>query len=220
MIGRERSAESIAEGFLRRHVRPKAKELGVDLIVEENKKYVSLDLGIKALGYFSPGYGFVRPRLAFSKLGSCQEWLSTLVHESCHMDQWAEACPAWASCQVETPSGLEDAVVVIDDWLAGERYSRKTIRAAIDRVIQLELDCERRSVQKIKDYKLPIDVDAYVREANCVLYFYAFLFESRKWYPSSRTPRKIKSIVSRMPSTFDVDHWEIDWIRDRFAKLI
>lgn len=74
-----------------------------------------------------------------------------LVHESCHVDQFLEDKKKWR----EADHGYEETV----KW---------------------ELDCEKRAVEKIKKYKLPIDIKIYSKKANYIIYSYIYSIQTKK----------------------------------------
>lgn len=104
-----------------------------------------------------------------------KDWIALMVHESCHMDQYLFNRVQWE----------KDIVLyeIFFSWLEGTNsYDDHEIKTAVDGVIENELDCERRSVKKIKKYGLPIDLDRYRRRANSYLYAIRFFGIYRKWY--------------------------------------
>jgi hypothetical protein len=125
-------------------------------------------------------------------------WLSILVHESCHMDQFLENTRLWNS---------SNNSFIIDEWLKGKiKYSNDDVMDQIDIIQRLELDCEKRSVKKIKKWNLPIDVDTYIQRANCYIWFYTWLKETRKWCKPNNSPYSVKEIYSKAPKKFLSDY--------------
>lgn len=93
------------------------------------------------------------------------EWMATLVHESCHMDQWLEDKEMWNRCMNDY--GL------FWGWLAGDTMMNTAqVQKACETIIYVEWDCERRSVEKIRKLKLPLNISKYCRKANTYLYSY------------------------------------------------
>jgi len=154
-----------------------------------NYKNVSLGGGMKASGYFDI-YNRV---LSVAK--NRPEWLSTLVHESCHLDQWIEnknkPNSLWTKSDIEGES-------VLEDYILGKRKRAKT---ALRNVILIELDCEKRAVKKIEEYELPINVHQYIRRANTYLLNYHRYYELREW----KNEEWPLSLVSRTPDKFRKD---------------
>lgn len=127
------------------------------------------------------------------------EWLSTFVHESCHMDQYLENSRAWRHTILGcNPSEL------IDLWMRGVIELKPTIlQQMILGVLNLELDCEQRSVKKIKKHKLPIDITEYTQKANSYVYFYHMVGQRREWYHIGTEPYNIPEVWQAMPTTFN-----------------
>ena len=149
------------------------------------------------------------------KLTKNNTWLPILVHESCHMDQWYENCKEWKATMLSPDI---DATIIIDYWLQGHVDLNKSQSTKVfDSVINMELDCEMRSVNKIIKYKLPIDITEYVKKANSYIYFYRVMQKERKWYNGSKKPYNLKNVWSEFPSHFDNDYNKIS---KRYYKLI
>ncbi len=105
---------------------------------------------------------------------------------------------------------------IFGDWLKGKRCLKKDAHDCIDILKNLELDCEKRSVEKILKYNLPIDIKEYIQKANCYVFFYNHMKKTRqwvegdlykqgilevidtKWYESyDETPRKIEAMFKK-----------------------
>lgn len=98
---------------------------------------------------------------------SQEDWLSTLVHESCHLDQYLER-NRWYSNLMENK---------LDDWVNGAQL--KNVRIHVDKIIKLEHDCEKRSLHKIEKYKLPLDMDKSNKIARLHIYYYNWVYKNR-----------------------------------------
>lgn len=102
------------------------------------------------------------------------------VHEYCHYLQWKER-PNFYNSKAK---GCD----IVFNWLDGEDYSDRALAKAFANVIELEWDCERTALELMKRYKLPIDVNKYIRGANCYLFFYHTVHETRAWTSKNRSP--------------------------------
>ena len=102
------------------------------------------------------------------------------VHEYCHYLQWKHHRRFFT----KKAKGCD----VVFNWLDGKRYSKKAVSQGIRDAIELEWHCETLVLQTIKRYKLDIDVDNYVRGANCYLFFYHTIEKLRAWCNNSRSP--------------------------------
>lgn len=138
-------------------------------------------------GYFDESYKI----LAFA--GKRRDWLEVLSHESCHMDQWSEKSQAW--------KGLGNSGTAFDEWLDGKEMPRRVTKKHAMAVLRMELDCEKRSIRKLKENGLKFDRKRYVKKANAYLFLYHWLLEVRRW-PNKRSPYRDPVIVERCASRF------------------
>ena len=84
----------------------------------------------------------------------------------------------------------------------------------IDKVQRVELDCERRSVRKILDNDLPLDVELYTKKANAYVWFYRALPLTRRWFIAPYNNPKLLEI---MPAHFDNDYRTLP---DGFLQIV
>ncbi len=169
----------------------KANKLGIQLQLDNNKFII--DNKLECAGYFMEKIGRIPGILATATGLSIKEWLPILVHESCHMDQWNEKIKLWDEADRLNPN-------LIDEWLNGKDFSTKRVEAAINITRDLELDCEKRAVKKIKKFNLPIDISEYIQKGNCYLFFHNYMKKTRKWYDPKNDPftnPKIYKLVSK-----------------------
>jgi hypothetical protein len=116
-------------------------------------------------------------------------WMDVFVHETCHLDQLLQR-PSWHRDK-------EEALGKVDDWLAGKRV--EYIETHMRQVVEMEWDCERRSVRKIARNKLPVNLKEYAQMANAYILGYHWTLKNRKWckksyettYVWARMPEKI-----------------------------
>ena len=150
-----------------------AKKSKIELNITD-EKFLVLSDNIHVSGYFLERIKN-KPGILEVASGKCiGDWLPILVHESCHMDQWDEKTDV-----VKMFDSVDS--IILDNWIEGKDYSEKTINKVVNAYIEIELDCEKRSVLKIKKYKLPIDINNYIQKANSYIFFYTYLKSSRKW---------------------------------------
>ncbi len=81
--------------------------------------------------------------------------------------------------------------------------SPEQIVPVIEKVQRVELDCERRSVKKITEYGLPIDLDLYTKKANAYVWFHLTLPITRRWIVA---PYNDPKLLAMMPAHFDNDY--------------
>ena len=121
-----------------------------------------------------------------------KEWLDVLVHESCHMDQYAGGFKYWREA--------EDGINFLDEWLTKKKkYPKERLEKAIKAIIMLELDCEKRTVKKMKKYKIPFNKELYIQKANSYLFSYWATLRDKKWF---KFPYENPKIYGKMPKRF------------------
>jgi hypothetical protein len=123
----------------------------------------------------------------------CDEWLTVLAHEYGHFCQWKE------NKFVDRATG--NAYVDFDEWLEGKvELSKKKLEKTCELIQKCELDCEKRALKLIKEYKLYKDEKLYIQKANSYVLGYQAAKTKRKWFklPPSRTSK----VFSNMSKTF------------------
>jgi hypothetical protein len=141
------------------------------------------------------------------------DFLRLIVHEYGHFRQWKEKREAYTITYNHPmkeelgEKSLEDAFF---KWLEGSKeLDEEAIKFTCDIARDLELDCERVTVELIKKYDLPIDIEDYCRRASAYVYFYNILPETRQWYVIGKEPYNIPEIVELMPVNLDGDYTTI-----------
>lgn len=132
-----------------------------------------------------------------------KEWLPVFLHESSHMDQYLENCDAWKNIVLEDGTDTSDALF---NWIAGKDVDN--IRDCALRSLNVELDCEKRTLQKIHHYELwdYINAEEYIQKSNAYVYFYLYMLETRKFYEKGKAPYTIKEVWSAAPMHFNGDY--------------
>jgi len=125
-------------------------------------------------------------------------WGPTLVHESCHIDQALDDRKGKLKVKDNTSKESGDMWV----WLSGKKVKRtkEEIDFFIQRAMMIELDNERRTIKKMKKYKLPFDTKLYAQRANAYILFYKFIATHRCWYKPSKEPYVMEEILNIMPT--------------------
>lgn len=133
-----------------------------------------------------------------------REWFPTFVHESCHMDQFLEDSQYW---KITNLQGGGCALVNLFDWIIGKKKLTETqAKLYAYRCGQLELDCERRVIEKIDKFGLSIDRNHHIQQSNAYILFYNFVAKHRIWTKPNRSAYKYKEIVNKMSTSFDYDY--------------
>ena len=177
----------------------KCEKHGVKFVTTDTD-HVQYPVGnVPVSGYFVD-YG--KPELGVAIGRPVEVWSATLAHESSHMDQWLEKSKYWTGNYIDG----KEAVDYLDEWISGTEYTTEEIDTYVKAAIGVEWDCERRTVQKIKEYNLPLDPIEETQKANSYILFYTLLKETRKWNKPGKAPYLIKEVWSHMPKTFDMDY--------------
>ena len=169
-----------------------ASFLDVKILLSKHKN-VQITKSMKALGYFYPGHKKEKPVFAVAIKKSLKEWLPVFVQESCHLDQWIENTKIWReSCELD----------IFDDWVLGKEFDKKTLNKSLRNSINIELDCEKRAVQKIIEWNLPIDVKEYIQRSNAYIMSYNYVKKKRRLYKKEKSPYLNKKIYKQMPDVW------------------
>lgn len=184
-----------------------ASDIGVHIL---NRTHVRMD-GIRVHGYFCSD----TDKLVVS--GLSPDWLQIMVHESCHRDQYIEQIPIWNK-KIEIEGEKHDPCYIFWDSLNPlSEYKPRKVREAMLHVMELELDCERRSAKKIDQFYLPINSKEYIQKANAYVYLYHVIPHTRKWYGKGKAPFTLPQVWTKMPTDFDRDYSRIP---TKFKQLI
>jgi hypothetical protein len=108
-----------------------------------------------------------------------EDWLGVLIHEYCHFIQWRDDSKLWNKfCNYD---------VTYSQIILKPQKHKKELESLMD----LEIDCEKCSVNIIKNNKL-FDHKKYAQGANAIIYKYAFLYKYNKWPDDNRKYRKVQ----------------------------
>lgn len=140
-----------------------------------------------------------------------RSWFGIFVHEYGHFRQWIEYCPVWKH--------YDRTVKKWDDWVARKvDMSKERIQIEFKAVRDLELDCEKRAVEMMKQFNLPIDIKEYIKGANAYIFFHAYVQKNRQWC-DKKSPYKVQAILDLMPTKFLKNH-EYNKMPPGFEELI
>lgn len=107
------------------------------------------------------------------------EWFGVLLHEYSHFLQWRDYNKYWEDfCNYD--------VNLVDILKTPKKYKKALIS-----LMELELDCEKKAYNIIKNNKL-LDHKEYATAANSILYKYAFLYKYGKWPDDNKKYQKIQ----------------------------
>jgi hypothetical protein len=172
-----------------KYVKQECKKYGIKCDLRRTK-YVRLPGKLQCSGYFDE----------YNKELVCSmnrpDSIEILAHEFAHLTQWVDQIDLWKKADVSIPK--------VDDWLMGEEVRDIKKHLAVSR--DLELDNEKRAVKIIKKFGLDIDIDQYIKKANCYIHFYNRMLATRKWCTSNNSPYSNKRLVKMMPNHFRMNY--------------
>lgn len=179
------------------HLQILTEHNGVDLRLSPERE-VFFKIGGKGCnGFFEDNSTY--PILAVATGQPLEQWFPILIHESSHMDQWMEQIPEWTGNVIGSMEMMEIVDLWCDDIV---ELSPEQLNRYISAGQRVELDCEIRTVEKIKQYNLQIDIDEYIQKANAYVWFYAMIKETRAWYEIGKEPYNDEQIWTMMPKVF------------------
>lgn len=156
--------------------------------------------GVSCSGYFSEVEG-----LYVATQKPQMEWFEILAHEFNHMKQYLENAKVWTD--INLVGQEETKIGQFDKWLGRElELSPEELDSCISAIINLELDCEIRTLKSITEYNLPIDKKTYVQKANSYVLFYQVVKKCRVWSKEGCAPYMLKHIYEQMPTDFSLDY--------------
>lgn len=175
----------------------RCRSLGVLFRMHEDIKvpYLGRD-GDLVPGYFWGGSEGRGAELCVAVVVENTGWLDVLLHESSHMEQWAEGSLEWSGTMMDGGDSYE----LMSRWVDGVDYPDGVLDEIFRRCLELELDCEKRTVARMVCYGMSERVGDYVRRANSHLWSYCMIREKRRWYFNS--PYQMEQVWSRMPKEF------------------
>lgn len=138
--------------------------------------------------------------LAISVHKPLNQWLPILVHEYSHFLQYQDFLKKKSTIwKISKP-----AYNMFFEWLSHETdLPKKELESCCNQALTLELDCERRAINLIKKFNLPLNVEDYAQRASAYVYFYSFVKQVRKWYKIGKEPYNNKKIVHKMPKNLN-----------------
>jgi hypothetical protein len=175
----------------------KCIKLGITLNLSQEKSVDNGDL--ECSGYFDDE----EMVLAVAMDYPTEEWLYTLIHEYNHMLQWDEQCLQWRDSYI----GETDVNELIDLWLEHKiELNKNQVHDYFQRSLNLELDCERRTIAMMLSEGVLDDPATYVKKANAYVLFYHAVAARRKWYKMDKRPYIMNEVWEKMPDSWCVDY--------------
>ena len=159
---------------------------GVEIIFHP-KSEIKLSKKISVSGYWSDDERKLNVAIY------CDEWLTVLAHEYGHFCQWKE--------NKFLDKATSNAYVDFDEWIERKiELSEKKLEKTCELIQKCELDCEKRALKFIKEFKLYKDEKLYIQKANSYVLGYEAAKITRKWFKTP--PSRTNIIFQNMPKTF------------------
>lgn len=116
-------------------------------------------------------------------------WFETYAHEYGHFTQWVDG--------VLTEEDEDD---ILWDWLVGGDYTYEAVKKSVRASQDIEADNEKRTVELIKKYGLPIDVPTYIQKSNAYILFYSVVLMTRRWSDGETPTYSVPEIYGKLPN--------------------
>lgn len=129
------------------------------------------------------------------------DWVPLLVHEFHHLLQWAENAKVWTDTKINPPSGSNDKIDALFQWLDHAlELSPEEAEDCVKATMAVESDCEMRTSAFLTDCKFPIDKNEYLQKASSYVLFYKIILEYRAWYKPDSKSYADKAVWGLMPT--------------------
>lgn len=124
-----------------------------------------------------------------------EKWGPIFAHEFCHFLQWIAKEQIWHDFRTIS---VDDIYNIYNNKPITEERLLFCLNVCRD----IELDCERRTVDLLKKYKIPIKISDYIRGANAYIHFYNHIKQYRRWYPPKKMPYARKGLLKASSPKF------------------
>jgi hypothetical protein len=181
-----------------------------DLIVDTIDKCLNNNIAFKLINqktHMGCG-GWVSDR-DFTVCTKSDRFLEIFVHEASHLDQLLDKKSIWYHPH------LKDGDDEFDIWnsLLRKRHPIKCKRAW-KKTCELEIDCDKRAIKKIKKYNLSITLDKYIQEANCYHASYYYFYKYACFYSPNHIPYEEEWLNDMFPSDKILDIHDV-WVENK-----
>lgn len=137
-------------------------------------------------------------------------WMMTFAHEFCHFIQWREKTQEWINFN-ELDGNIASKIYT------DEKLNQKQIDYYLNTMRDIEIDCEKRTVRLLDQYKIPYNKKEYIRSANVYIHFYNHIKVYRKWYSTKNVPYMMDSLKQVTSTRFYRNYDEIpDMLKKQF----
>lgn len=131
-----------------------------------------------------------------------ENWLEILVHEYNHFLQFINNEEKY----ILINQGESNFLNELWEWLDGNIELNTNRKNLLFKTVQdMELDCERKSVEMIKQFNLPIDTEEYISIAHIYIFYYMFAKKNRCWFSENATIKDIMTEGNLQNLSLDID---------------
>lgn len=162
-----------------------------DLMIHEIPTTIKFSSTLGKDFWMGPGYVgiFSTAPLEFQCAMGGPAGFESLIHEYNHFMQSLEDPVLWER-------GMKSAAVFFNHL--PRPFPKRRIPHHTNTILEVEHDCERRSLQMIRDLKLPVKLRDYAQQASMYLFCYTAAREFGVWKKSPQLCNK--KILSQMPT--------------------
>lgn len=169
-----------------KELRPFLKEIKQELDFKKVPLYIHDVENINDNGEHISGYfGYIdryEPEINVAVKKPLADWLSVFIHEYNHFKQWEDNCKVWKDGYIRGA----DSTDLLDLWFSKNiELTKKQVNNVVDRIFNIESDCEIKTVALIQKHNIPIDIKKYIKEANSYLIFHETCKHLRRWFKST-----------------------------------
>ncbi len=169
--------------------------------------------GFNCAGYFVAFPNFSHPLMGFAMGIEINDLIPIILHEWSHMDQWFENDIVWTNNMYQIGDSYKESVDLIDEWMSGADISESDLDKYIKTAIDVELDCEMRTLKKMYDLHLEnalkFTIDEYIQKANSYIFLYLHIKSTKAWNITGKAPYMIEEVWSKFPKNFEGDYTTI-----------
>lgn len=192
-------------------IKEECKSNNVEFYFSKGKSVI-FKSGVKSNGYFFDGEDTSPPTPKLA-IATNDNSLDTIIHEYCHMRQYLEQVDVWLNLKNKSH---------VWEWIDGDdTITEAEVDASVSAYYEVELDCEKRAVQKHIEWDTGICLKEYIQKANAYTLFYLYMRENRVWYRVGKEPYSLEEVWTQMPNSFTFDRIECyNKVRNLFEKCI
>ena len=127
-------------------------------------------------------------------------WLAVLAHEYHHLLQSEKPDKAWIEFVDNTSDYIYELEEIFDQSSKPRISKNQRIKIAKS-TIKLELDCEIKTLNFLKNVDANINIDYYIGCANIILYKYIFWAKTGRWVTLKKSDEDFEKLIEDLIKT-------------------